>query len=545
MSIKKTLGALTAGALLAGTAVLAVAGPASAVPQGPALEGKIYWFNAPGELASQSAATQIWSGSNAVNRPWQALAVDAACPAGSDQMQPFVRVPQAGVPEDDWIQIPLSASTITKDALGRFYTGPVDELPDRLNKPDVLSYLATAPGNTGQFPLVVSCFDGPFVTGHFRTLMTITGTTVATLAWSIPKEDLPLAASTTTIAANPTSAEAGSPVELTATVDPAAATGDVEFFAGATSLGVATISGGSAVLTTSSIPVGTNAVTAQYLGGSHAASTSEPVSVEISAVAARPTVTTLEVDPVSGPAYAQVDLTATVTAGSFTPAGSVTFRDGSLVLATVVCDASGVATFSTTALGAGAHTITADFVGTAPYENSSDSQTATYELAGAVDDQTVTVDIPVGAITITTPYTPSSPLHLGTALLDPADSTYSASAAFDSIVITDSRAGNLGFTASVVSGAFINGASSFPGSHAGLTDLAAEQVVGNALQHTNVVLTDHAPFTDGLGTPKVFAAYAAGQSIGTAQLHGTFGIDGVPTSVTPGLYTATVTFTAI
>ena len=68
---------------------------------------------------------------------------------------------------------------------------------------------------------------------------------------------------------------------------------------------------------------------------------------------------------------------------------------------------------------------------------------------------------------------------------------------------------------------------------------------GDALQAANVVLTNHAPFTDGLATAKVFATYAAGQSIGTAKIAGTFGLDKVPSSVTPGLYTATVTLTAV
>ncbi|WP_407344672.1 hypothetical protein [Pengzhenrongella phosphoraccumulans] len=132
------------------------------------------------------------------------------------------------------------------------------------------------------------------------------------------------------------------------------------------------------------------------------------------------------------------------------------------------------------------------------------------------------------------------------ALLDAADSTYSASAPFTDIVITDTRAGNLGFTASVVSGAFTNATGgSFGGQYAGLTGLAATQVAGNALLATDLVLTNNAPFTAGLATPKVFAQHAAGTPIGTANLAGVFGIDGVPTSVTPGLYTATVTFTAV
>ena len=125
-------------------------------------------------------------------------------------------------------------------------------------------------------------------------------------------------------------------------------------------------------------------------------------------------------------------------------------------------------------------------------------------------------------------------------------SIYSASKAFGDITITDSRSGNLGFTAKVVSGSFTNASgSTFGGSYAGLTGLVATQVAGNAMQAANVVLTNHAPFTDGLDTAKVFAKYAAGQSIGTAKIAGTFGIAKVPSSVTPGLYTATVTLTAV
>ena len=545
MTVKKTVATLVAGAVLAGSAVLAMATSASAVPQGPLQPGKVFWFNTAGPLESQTAATQISSGANAANRPWSTLAVDAACPAGSAQMQPFVRIPQAG-PEDDWNQVSMGESTTTADSQGRFWTAGTAQA-DRLSKPEVIAY-NVANGGTGQFPLILACLDnGGVPTGYFRTVMTISGTTAATLAWSIPREALPQAASTTTLAASASTVEAGTSVDLTATVDPSTATGDVEFFAGTTSLGTATLAGGVATLSTSALPVGTNAVTAQYLGGSNAASTSAPVSVQVTAVAARATTTTLAVTPVSGAAYSAVTFTTTVTATTGAANGTVTFRDGSTSLGSVPVVGGVVADFTTNVLGAGAHSLTASFVGTAPYSDSASAPvSASYDLAGAVDEQTVTVDIPVGAISITTPYTPASPLALGTAVLDPADSTYSASAPFEDIVITDTRSGNLGFTASVVSGAFTTtGGGSFPGLHAGLTGLAADQVSGNALLAGDVVLTDHAPFTDGLATPKVFASYAAGKALGTAHLEGTFGIDQVPTSVVPGLYTATVTFTAV
>src|SRR4029079_1381956 len=49
---------------------------------------------------------------------------------------------------------------------------------------------------------------------------------------------------------------AGNPVQFTAALSPNTATGTVEFFDGATSLGTAPVSGGSAVLSTSSLPAG-------------------------------------------------------------------------------------------------------------------------------------------------------------------------------------------------------------------------------------------------------------------------------------------------
>jgi hypothetical protein len=59
---------------------------------------------------------------------------------------------------------------------------------------------------------------------------------------------------------------AGSPVQFTATVSPGTATGTVEFFDGATSLGTAPVSTSTAVLSTSSLAAGNHSITAQYSG---------------------------------------------------------------------------------------------------------------------------------------------------------------------------------------------------------------------------------------------------------------------------------------
>jgi uncharacterized protein (TIGR02453 family) len=67
----------------------------------------------------------------------------------------------------------------------------------------------------------------------------------------------------------------GAPVPLTASVSPAAATGSVQFFKGATALGSAPLASGQAQLTISNLPAGADSLTAIYSGDSaNAGSTS-------------------------------------------------------------------------------------------------------------------------------------------------------------------------------------------------------------------------------------------------------------------------------
>ncbi|GAA3794515.1 Ig-like domain-containing protein [Cellulomonas soli] len=542
MTRTRTLAGLLAGVVVA-TAALAVATPASANDEGPDVAGQIFLFPNTGGFTNAANTTPVTSGTGTV-RPFQSLAVDQLCPADTAAVQAAIRIPQPGVPENDWAQVPITAATNVKDAQGRYYTAR----GDYLTKPEAMTYIASQPGSTGTLPLILMCRnDAGLGIGVLRTTITMTGNASA-LTWSVPTPTMPRSTATATLTASQSAVEQGTAVTFSVAVAPAAATGTVEFLAGTTSLGTGTLSGGVATLTTSALPVGTASVTAVYAGDStYGAATSAAVDVQVAAVAPRSTTTTLTVDRVDGDAYQSVALTAAVASASGTPAGTVAFSDNGVVLGTVPVTAGSVPVFTTNVLGAGSHALVATFTGTAPYTDSASAPVATaYTLAGAVAEQTVTLDIPVGTITLTTPYTPTSPLALGTAVLDPADSTYSASAPFEGIVITDTRAGNLGWTASVVSGAFTSaGGDSFDGGHAGLTGLAATQVAGNALLATDVVVSDNAPFTVGLATPKVFASYPAARSLGTAHLAGVFGVDQVPSSVAPGLYTATVTLTAV
>jgi Big-like domain-containing protein len=65
-----------------------------------------------------------------------------------------------------------------------------------------------------------------------------------------------------------------------------------------------------------------------------------------------------------------VTFTATVTAnapGTAVPSGSITFKDGTKTLSTMTLNASGKATFSTSTLARGSHSITVVYAGSANF----------------------------------------------------------------------------------------------------------------------------------------------------------------------------------
>jgi hypothetical protein len=76
--------------------------------------------------------------------------------------------------------------------------------------------------------------------------------------------------SSTTISASPASQSSfGKTVKFTAVVTPSAATDEVQFLDGSTVIGTATLSGGTAVFSTSSLAVGSHSIKASYNGDSN------------------------------------------------------------------------------------------------------------------------------------------------------------------------------------------------------------------------------------------------------------------------------------
>ena len=180
---------------------------------------------------------------------------------------------------------------------------------------------------------------------------------------------------------------AGMSLSFTATVSPppngAAPTGSVTFYDGAAALGTVALSsymGTSmqAVFTTTGLAVGTHSVTAVYSGdGTYGALTSPAVSVTVQ----KSSVMVMESSSNSSAAYGTaVTFTATVSGSSpsVPPTGTVSFYDGTTLLATInlaYFNSSYQAAFTISSLSRGSHTIQAVYSGDANYSSSSTSLT--------------------------------------------------------------------------------------------------------------------------------------------------------------------------
>ena len=172
-----------------------------------------------------------------------------------------------------------------------------------------------------------------------------------------------LYASTTTLAANPDPSTYGQTVQLSVSIAsnaPGGPTGTVTFKNGTTSLGTSTLSGGTASLSTTKLPAGSLTITATYSGDAQSAKSSGTWSQTVNQAT---TSTSISSSLNPSTVGRTVKFTATVTSATTTPTGAVTFMDGSNVLATVNL-AGAKASYSTSVLAAGSHSITAVYGGT-------------------------------------------------------------------------------------------------------------------------------------------------------------------------------------
>jgi Bacterial Ig-like domain (group 3) len=420
----------------------------------------------------------------------------------------------------------------------------------------------------GAYTLTIECINGTSGPanndlGDFVGTVTFVGTSTSSATYTTPAPAAPATATTLT-AAPPSPQTLGTSVTLTANVTSTAGTtvGSVTFEDGGSSIGTGTVDGsGNAVFSTNALAVGTHPLTAVFNptdATAFATSTSAALSYVITGVPAVNTSTALSVNPTTGAAFTPVALTATVTpaSGTTVPTGSVQFFDGTASLGTAPL-AAGVASLSVSSLAQGTHSITAVFTAADPTKfNTSTSPAVVFTATAPTftpDAQTIKAEVAAGTLTITTPFTPANPFDLGALVLNASGTELSTTGNFGTIVVTDTRAGDVAWTAAASSTDFSDGATPadlINGENLGLTALVGHYTAGNALQAGSVTFTDNpaaagVSATDGgtlglKGGPHVFAHAPLGD--GTVGISGTLTLN-APTSTVAGTYTATLTFT--
>src|SRR6266852_6564386 len=176
------------------------------------------------------------------------------------------------------------------------------------------------------------------------------------------------AASSTSVVSSNSSSNRGVVVTFSATVTSSAAsipTGTVTFQDGVTTLGTGTLSGGTATFATSGLGTGAHSITAIYGGDAKFTGSTSPILTETIGKA----VSSIAVGSSNNPSIigTAVTFTAAVTSpvtGTLT--GTVTFQDGATALGMGTLS-GGTATFTTSGLTAGTHSITAVYSGDANF----------------------------------------------------------------------------------------------------------------------------------------------------------------------------------
>jgi hypothetical protein len=225
----------------------------------------------------------------------------------------------------------------------------------------------------------------------------------------------------------------GQAVTFTATVKPASGTGTptgtVTFNDSATVLGMGTLSGGTVTFVTSGLGAGVHSITAVYGGDANFSGSTSPVLLQT--VNQAPTSTSVTSSNSSSNRGAPVTFTATVmSSATGTPTGTVTFQDGTSMLGAGTLS-GGRATFTTSGLITGPHSITAVYGGDANFTGSTSpvltqtigkaassasvSSSSNPSMIGAAVTFTASVTSPVGG----PPLTGTVTFHDGASLIGP------------------------------------------------------------------------------------------------------------------------------
>lgn len=228
----------------------------------------------------------------------------------------------------------------------------------------VLGTVPLTPLGTAVLPL------GNLSVGYHRIVATYGGASAFTASASTTLgQVIKQGATGTSLGLSASPISIGQSVTLTATVAPTVGSGTpsgtVSFYDGSTRLGTVTLAAGTATFATSTLAAGSHALTAVYGGATnYVAGTSSATPLAVNPISTSTVLGTSTSSIVVGQSASFVAYVSCHTPGSGSPAGSVTFMDGSNVLGHVTL-ANSWATLVTTGLGLGGHGVTAVYSGNA------------------------------------------------------------------------------------------------------------------------------------------------------------------------------------
>ncbi|GAA5184635.1 hypothetical protein GCM10023322_26550 [Rugosimonospora acidiphila] len=248
---------------------------------------------------------------------------------------------------------------------------------------------------------------------------------------------------------------------------------------------------------------------------------------------------------VSGPQLVQVGGNATLTA-TVTPAGaagSVSFFDNGNSLGAPVQVDNGTALFSTTALTAGAHPITAKFTpsDSTKFGGSTSSAFTVTVTSGNVQGESINVQVPAnqGVFTMSVSDTP---VELSKAELSADNTTFESTGELGSVTISDGRNQTQdGWSVSGQVGDFTDGTHTIDGNSLGWSPAITTPNAGSDVTAGSAITANANP---GLKQGGGLASAAAHKGLGTTVLGADLDLR-VPSSTQPGTYQGTLTVTAV
>jgi hypothetical protein len=223
-------------------------------------------------------------------------------------------------------------------------------------------------------------------------------TNYATSTSAVLVEVVQTTATTTTLTSTAATTLAGETASFTASVSSTTAipTGSVSFYSGGVSIGQAQLTAqGVATLSTSTLAVGSDAITAVYVGNGNY-NTSMSTALQHSVVLAT-TALTLAGPGTAVDAGGTFAMTAALSSNGVAPTGTLTLHNGGATIATLSVTADGTFSYSNLSLGVGTYQLTAVYSGDA---NNAVATSAAITVVVQLNPTTTSLNSSVNPVTL-------------------------------------------------------------------------------------------------------------------------------------------------